>query len=88
MLLILGSCKLTERTVFVICLSMVMIASIVTANILTVEFAIIKSIPTTQDGLFETELLKELKLINSDLVNLKRTVVHPQTSICNAVFQS
>ena len=50
-------------------------ASMVTPKILTVEFAIIMRIPATKDGLIKTELLEEFKLINSDLVNLKRTVL-------------
>ena len=67
-MLILLSCMLTERTVFVICLSRVIVVSRVTPKILTVEFAIIVSVSTTKDVFTDTALLEEWNIINSVFV--------------------
>ena len=86
MVLILCSYMLTERTVFVICLSRVMVVSRVTPKILTVELAIIVSVPTTKGVFTDTGLLEEWKINKNEFVNFRRTVAHSQTGICNAVF--
>ena len=65
-----------------------MVVSRVIPKILTVELAIIVSVPTTKGVFTDTGLLEAWKIINSVFlfVNFKRTFAHPQTDISNAVF--
>ena len=77
------TCMLTERTVFVICLSRVMVVSRVTPKILTVEFAIIVSVSTTKGVFTDTGLLEEWKIINSvfcSLILRELLLIHKQIS--------
>ena len=83
---------LTERTVFVICLSRVMVTSRVTPKILTVVFGIIVSVPTTKGVFTDTGLLEEWKMINSVfcsliLRELLRFHIYLQRSLLVVIWQ-